>query len=341
MLGFLVRRLLQLPFVLFAVSLIIVGLLQLLTPAQRAAAFVRSEQQLQNIDQIIEQYNLDENFVVQYTTWLKQVLQGNLGFSTSSKEPVLTTIKKRLPVSAELALYAFFPIVGFGIWLGTLAAVNRDKLIDQLVRILAIMGWSLPTFVFGIWLLAWVYGGLGLFGIGRLSNEYLIELAAGGFTQYTGLMTLDALLNGRLDVFWDALMHLVMPVLTLTVVSGAQIMRVMRSSLLDELGKDYVRTARAKGLSERVVNLKHARRNALIPVITLAGLMFAFLLNGVVVTETIFNYPGIGQWAAQAAVQLDVPAVLGFAMLTAVIVVLANILVDILYAVVDPRIRYD
>ncbi|AEB10787.1 ABC transporter permease [Marinithermus hydrothermalis] len=341
MLGFLVRRLLQLPFVLFAVSLIIVGLLQLLTPAQRAAAFVRSEQQLQNIDQIIEQYNLDENFVVQYTTWLKQVLQGNLGFSTSSKEPVLTTIKKRLPVSAELALYAFFPIVGFGIWLGTLAAVNRDKLIDQLVRILAIMGWSLPTFVFGIWLLAWVYGGLGLFGIGRLSNEYLIELAAGGFTQYTGLMTLDALLNGRLDIFWDALMHLVMPVLTLTVVSGAQIMRVMRSSLLDELGKDYVRTARAKGLSERVVNLKHARRNALIPVITLAGLMFAFLLNGVVVTETIFNYPGIGQWAAQAAVQLDVPAVLGFAMLTAVIVVLANILVDILYAVVDPRIRYD
>ena len=341
MLGFLVRRLLQLPFVLFAVSLIIVGLLQLLTPAQRAAAFVRSEQQLQNIDQIIEQYNLDENFVVQYTTWLKQVLQGNLGFSTSSKEPVLTTIKKRLPVSAELALYAFFPIVGFGIWLGTLAAVNRDKLIDQLVRILAIMGWALPTFVFGIWLLAWVYGGLGLFGIGRLSNEYLIELAAGGFTQYTGLMTLDALLNGRLDVFWDALMHLVMPVLTLTVVSGAQIMRVMRSSLLDELGKDYVRTARAKGLSERVVNLKHARRNALIPVITLAGLMFAFLLNGVVVTETIFNYPGIGQWAAQAAVQLDVPAVLGFAMLTAVIVVLANILVDILYAVVDPRIRYD
>jgi ABC-type dipeptide/oligopeptide/nickel transport system permease component len=136
-------------------------------------------------------------------------------------------------------------------------------------------------------------------------------------------------------------MHLVLPVITLATVSSAQIMRVMRSSLLDTLSQDYVRTARAKGLEERVVNNKHARRNALIPVITLSGFVLIGLINGVVITETIFNYPGLGQWAAQAAVNLDYAAVLGFAVFTAVAVVFANLLVDVLYGIVDPRIRYD
>jgi peptide/nickel transport system permease protein len=332
----------MLPIVIFAVSVIIVGLLQLLSPIQRASAFARSEQQLRedNIDAIIRQYGLDENFFVQYGKWAGAALQGNLGFSRSSSEPVMVTIRKRLPASTELAFLALIPVIGMGILLGTAAALKRDTFIDQFTRVFAIVGWSLPTFVFGLWLLIFFYGGFGLFGIGRVSNRFVTEIALGNINTPTGFMLLDALLAGRLDLFFDALLHLVLPVTTLAVVSGAQIMRVMRSSLLDALSQDYVRTAKAKGLPKDVVNLKHARRNALIPVITLSGVAFAFLLNGVVVTETIFNYPGLGSWAASAAVQLDIPAVLGFALLTAVIIVMANLLVDLLYAAVDPRIRY-
>ena len=340
-----IRRLLQLPVVLFVVSVGIVGLLQFLPPEARAAAFVKNEQQLDHIDEIIKQYNLDAPFPVQYWTWLTGALRGNLGFSQVDKRPVLESIAARLPVSAELVMYAFLPTLLFSIWLGTLAAVHRDRILDQVIRVMAVVFWSLPTFVVGIALVAVVYGYLKLFGIGRLPPDLVIQLAqqsaAGEFRYYTGLLTIDGLLNGRLDVSWAALKHLVLPTVTLILVLGAQIVRVMRSAMLDELGKDYVRTARAKGLPEQVVNYKHARRNALIPVITLAGLMFAFMLNGVVITETIFNLPGLGQWAAAAALNLDQPSILGFALFTALIVTLANIAVDLLYALVDPRIRYE
>src|SRR5690606_12285498 len=233
------------------------------------------------------------------------------------------------------------PVIGVGIWMGTAAALNRDKLIDQVTRVMSIIGWSLPTFVLGIWLLVIFYGWLGWFQPGRVSVEYLTELAGNpDFKTYTRMLTLDALLNGRFDVFLNALKHMVLPVITLAVVQSAQIMRVMRSSLLDALGQDYVRTAKAKGLAPQVVTRKHARRNALIPVITLAGFVLIGLINGVVITETIFNYPGLGQWAAQAATNLDYAAVLGFAVFTAMMVVLANLLVDVLYGIVDQRIRY-
>ena len=341
MFAFIVRRLISLPIVIFAVSIVIVGLLQILPPTQRAVAFVRSEQQVRNLDVIIRQYGLDRSFPVQYGIWLREALKGNLGYSRSAPGPVTEVIRKRLPISAELAFFSLLPIIGVGIAMGTAAALHKDKFIDQFSRIMAILGWSLPTFVFGIWVLAIFYGGFGLFGIGRVSNTFFTELAKGTITTPTGFMTIDALINGRLDLFWDALMHLVLPVLTLAVVSSAQIMRVMRASLLDALSQDYVRTARAKGLPKSAVDKKHARRNALIPVITLAGFTFAGLLNGVVVTETIFNIPGLGQWAAVAAVQLDVPAILGFALLVAFIIVLTNLVVDVLYAVVDPRIRYN
>lgn len=342
MVSFILRRLLLLPLVFFGVTLFIVLLMQLLSPYQRAASYVRNEQQARNIPAIIEQYGLEDPWYLQYGRWVGQVLQGNLGYSRTTSEPVLTTIRKRFPPTLELALYSILPIIGVGVWLGAAAALNRDRFIDQATRVISIVGWSLPTFVLGIWLLVIFYGGLGWFQPGRVSTQYVVELAGGrGFDHYTGLLTLDAILNWRWDVFWDALMHLVLPVITLATVSSAQIMRVMRSSLLDELGQDYVRTARAKGLEERIVNNKHARRNALIPVITLSGFVLIGLINGVVVTETIFNYPGLGQWAAESAVNLDYASVLGFAVFTALAVVLANLLVDVLYGIIDPRIRYD
>jgi len=348
--AYIVRRLLFIPFVFIGVTLLVVLLMQMLSPAQRAAAFVTSDAQLRNLDAIIEQYGLDEPFHVQYANWMREALSGNLGYSTASKEPVLTTIQKRFPASAELALLSLIPVIGLGIWLGTLAALNRDKAIDQITRVIAIVGWSLPNFVLGIWLLVLFYGGLGEFlrdfagGIfrlepGRVSTEIEIEIANGMFPLRTRFMLIDSLLAGRPDVFWDALRHLVLPVITLAATSSALIMRVMRSSLLETLSQDYVRTARAKGLREDTVNFKHARRNALIPVITLAGFTLIFLLNGVVITETVFNYPGLGRWFASAALGLDYPAVMGFTVFTALLVVLGNLLVDILYAIIDPRIR--
>lgn len=315
--------------------------MQLLSPYQRAAAYAQTENQARNLDALIERYGLNDPWYMQYGRWLSNVAQGNLGYSRTSSEPVLKTIRKRFPPTLELAFFAMIPVIGTGIWLGTAAALNRDKLIDHITRILSIIGWSLPTFVLGIWLLVIFYGGLGWLEPGRISTNYVIELASGGIKQYTGVLTLDSLLNGRFDIFLNAVKHLILPVITLSVISSAQIMRVMRSSLLDALSQDYVRTARAKGLQEDIVNLKHARRNALIPVITLAGFTLVGLINGVVITETIFNYPGLGQWSAQAAVNLDYAAVLGFAVFTAIAVVLGNLLVDIMYGIIDPRIRYN
>jgi len=343
LLSFIIRRILLLPVIFIGVTLAIVLLMQLLTPYQRAAAYVQSEQQIRNIDLIIEQFGLEDPWYMQYGRWLKEVANGNLGYSRTSREPVLTTLMKRFPVTLELALLAIVPVIGVGVMMGTTAALNRDRLFDQVARVASIIGWSLPTFVLGIWLLVIFYGALGWFQPGRVSTVYAIQMAGANsdFTTYTRMLTIDALLNGRFDIFLNALRHMVLPVITLAVVLSAQIMRVMRSSLLDALGQDYVRTARAKGLPERVVTHKHARRNALIPVITLSGFVLIGLINGVVITETIFNYPGLGQWAATAATNLDYASVLGFAIFTAIMVVIANLLVDVLYGVVDPRIRYD
>ncbi len=247
---FVVRRLLFLPVVFFGVTLFIVLLMQLLSPFQRAAAFAQTEREARDLGAIVERYGLDDPWFIQYGRWLREVARGNLGYSRTSSEPVLTTVVKRFPPTLELSLFAIVPIIGLGIWLGTAAALNRDGIIDQFTRVLSIVGWSLPTFVLGIWLLMIFYGGLGWFEPGRVSTKFIIEFAEGGFNRYTGLTTLDALLNGRLDIFWNAFTHLVLPVITLVVVSSAQIMRVMRSSLLDILSQDYVRTARAKGLRE-------------------------------------------------------------------------------------------
>ncbi|MEJ2666291.1 MAG: ABC transporter permease [Deinococcales bacterium] len=345
MFAFIIRRILYLPMVFLGVTLAIVLLMQLLSPTERAATFVTSPAQLKNVEAIVKQYGLDKPWYSQYWRWLSQALHGNLGYSQVASSTVVRAIATRFPRTMTLALAALFPILGVGIWLGTAAALNRDKVVDQITRVVAIVGWSLPTFVLGIWLLVIFYGGLGWFQPGMLTTHDSIllsnEINNGTYHSYTGFLIIDALVNGKFHMFLDFIWHLILPVITLAAVSSAQIMRVMRSSLLDALGQDYVRTARSKGLSERVVNNKHARRNALIPVLTLSGFTIILLFNGVVITETIFSYPGMGQWLATAATQLDYAAVLGGAVFTAIIVVLANLVVDVLYALVDPRIRYD
>jgi peptide/nickel transport system permease protein len=341
LLQFTIRRLLLLIPTLIGVTLLIFAVTQLISPAQRALLYVTSDKQLDKIDQIIAKYGLDRPFYEQYLTWIMQVLQGNLGIAKSAgNQPVLKVLLDRFPATLELTLYSAPLIIFFGIYLGVKSAVHRDKTIDHVTRAAAIVGWSLPSFWFGIVLLAIFYGGLGWFPPKRLSTAAEIFVNSSAWHRYTGLYTIDGLLNGQLWVTIDAFRHLVLPVIVLTVINVALLIRVMRSSMLESLGKGYIVTARAKGLRNSEVINKHARRNALIPVVTLSGLLVAGMLGGLIITETVFAFPGIGQFAANAALTgPDLPAVLGFALFTGTIFVIANLMVDILYAYIDPRIK--
>lgn len=325
---------------MFGVSVLIFSLLQLFSPTQRAMLFLHSPQQFGRIDEIIEQYGLNDPIWEQYWTWITQIFHGNFGWSQVVGLPVTSAIASFLPATLELAIFATPLIVFGGIFLGTKAAAHKDRFIDHITRIAAIVGWSLPTFWLGLMLLMLFYGFFsGLFPPERLSTAMNAIVHSSSFTRYTGLNFLDGILNWDWQVTFDALRHLVLPVITLTIVQMAFIMRLMRSSMLETLGKGYVLTARAKGLPENTVINLHARRNAMIPVLTISGYLFASIVNGVVITESIFNYKGLGWWAWRAAVTLDIPSILAFAMFSAILFVLTNLVVDLLYARFDPRVR--
>jgi peptide/nickel transport system permease protein len=349
---YIIRRLLLMPVILFGVTLLIFAMLSFLDPAERAALYVRAIPKNEAMmDSIIRKYGLDRPIYEQYWIWLVGrtdkvsgdliggVLRGNFGYSRSASQPVADLISRRFPATIELTLYSIIPIIGIGVWLGIISAVNHNKPIDQIARIFSIIGYSFPSFVFGLLVLMILYAQLQWFPPGRLSTWANDFVNSGAFVTYTKLITIDALLNGRVDIFLDALRHMVLPILTLSYINWALYLRVTRSSMLETLRQDYVVTARAKGVSEKNVINRHARPNALIPVVTLGGLTIAGLLGGVVITETIFEYPGIGSAAGAAAAQLDVVTVLSFTLMTATILVFANLIVDVAYVFLDPRVR--
>ena len=337
---YILRRLILLIPVLLGVTILIFALLQLFDPIERAALFVKDARQMGNIDEIIEKYGLNDPIWQQFGTWFNQILHGNLGWSKVVSKPVTSAIWGFLPATVELALFATPLIILGGIFLGKRAAAHKDKAVDHITRVGAIIGWSLPTFWLGLILLMLFYGYFsGLLPPERLSTDVDLMVHSEEFIRYTKINTLDGLLNWNWNVIADALRHLVLPVITLTAVNIAFIMRLMRSSMLESLGKGYILSARAKGLRENVVVNKHAGRNALIPVLTVSGYIFASIINGVVVTETIFNYKGLGWFAWQSAVNLDAPSVLAFALFNGILFVVTNLVVDLLYARIDPRIR--
>ena len=340
--AYVIRRILLLIPTLIGVTLLIFAVIQFFSPMQRLSLFVgQNPKEVGSFAEIIEKYGLNDPVYTQYFRWMTGVLSGNLGWSRSINYPVTQAIIERLPATAELTIFSAPIIIFLGIYLGVQSAVHRDTIIDHLTRSLSIIGWSLPTFWFGIILISIFFVGLGWFPTGRLSAaaNVLVNEPSAGFTKYTGLYTIDGLLNGQPWITLDALRHLVLPVTTLVVVIIALIIRIMRSSMLEALNKGYIIAAKAKGLQDKEVVNKHARRNALIPVVTISGMLIAGMLTGLVITEYVFNIHGIGEFAASAAIQLDIPAVLGFALLTGVVYILANLIVDILYAYIDPRIR--
>ena len=337
---YIARRLLILPIVLLGLSFIIFAMVSFLEPGTRATLYIPQPPKTQAaLELVIRTYGLDKPIPVQYWDWLSRTLHGDLGFSKVAGQPVASAIRNYFPATLELSLWSFIPIILIGVWLGMVSATHQDQPIDQITRVFSIIGYSFPTFVFGLLLLMIFYANLQWFSPGRLSTWADLVVQLPSYHTYTGMYTLDSLLNGRLDIFVDALRHLVMPALTLCYVEWALILRVTRSSMLDVIRQDYVNVARAKGLKESDVMNKHARPNAMIPVATVGGLLLFALMNGVVITETVFNYHGIGYWIGASALQLDVIAVLGVTLFEGTLLVLANLFVDVLYTYLDPRIR--
>jgi ABC-type dipeptide/oligopeptide/nickel transport system permease component len=314
LLNYVIRRLLLMVLVLFGVTLLVFAVLMLIPPGMRVAAYVTHEKvSPEQIESMIVRYGLRDPAPVQYVRWMGKILRGDFGYSATADAPVLKAFVLFFPVTLELVLYATPIIVLLGVWLGTTAAAKKDLPADHGIRVFAIVGYSLPTFWLGLLLLMFFYGYVGIFPPGTVSNEGKDLLYEASFHRYTRLITVDAILNWRWDLFVDALYRLVLPTINLAILDSALIMRLTRASMLESLGQDYIRT--------------------------ISGEMFAGLLAGMVITETIFTRKGIGYWMANAAVSLDAAAIMFNVLFLGVVFVVVNLVVDLVYAAIDPRIR--
>ena len=284
---------------------------------------------------VIRLFNsLDDPIWMQYVNFPVSAIQGDLGTSYYTHTPVASELAARFPATAELALCAIIVASICGIALGVLAAVKKNKLADNASMVLALIGVSMPVFWSGILLILLFSATLHILpSSGRVTP--LLQPTGG-----TGFFIFDTIAKGDFEALGDVLVHLVLPTVTLSLYSMAIITRMTRSSMLETLNADYIRTARAKGLAKRSVNVKHALRNAMLPVSTVIGLQLGSLLGGALLTETVFAWPGIGKFAVDCVLKSDFPVVQGVVLLVAVIFVFMNLLVDIIYAWLDPRIKY-
>jgi peptide/nickel transport system permease protein len=279
-------------------------------------------------------WGLDRPLPVQYFYYMKNLLRGDMGESIMTRNPVSEDLKDFIPATFELTLFAMFYATILGVPLGIIAAIRHNRWPDHISRFIALIGTSVPVFWLGLLMLFLFFTKLHwLPGPGRL------DVGMDPPPKVTGLYTVDAALAGQWDVVESAVRHSILPAIVLGSFALGILQRMLRSSLLASLSDDYVRTARAKGLSERNVVVSHALRNALIPTVTILGLTFANLLAGAVLTETIFSWPGIGQYAARAALRLDYTALLGVTLTIAFGYIVINLVVDISYGILDPRIR--
>ncbi|HEU5300418.1 MAG TPA: ABC transporter permease [bacterium] len=324
-----------------SVSLVLLGVSVLtffiahVIPADPVLAALGEHARDDQIEAFRRAYGLDRPVPVQFVVYLGRLARGDLGVSIRTRRPVAEDLREFLPATVELGTAAWLVALLLGIPAGILSAVYRDRPFDHLARLGALAGASLPVFWLGLVLLGVFYYRLQWFpGPGRL------DVALSPPLLRTGLLLVDALLARDGAVLRNAAAHLILPALTLGLFSTAVIARMTRSAMLDVLYQDYVRTARAKGLPRRRVIVLHALKNAMIPTLTIIGISFGSLLSGAVLTETIFAWPGLGRYATASAVSLDFPAVMGVTLVIALLYTAANLLVDLLYARIDPRVRY-
>jgi len=315
MIQYILRRLLISIPVLFGVTLIAYFIMTL-APGDAVDMLISPGLSPQDIALKREALGLDEPVLVQYTKWLGELLHGNLGYSFTNRRPVLERIGERLGPTLILTLSSLLLSYLIAVPIGVLSAVRQYSTLDYVSTVFSFLGISAPAFFFGLLMIYFFALKLDWFPTG-------------------GMMTI-----GAPSTFLDRLSHLVLPVIVLSLQNTGVVMRYTRSGMLEVIHQDYVRTARAKGLAERLVIYRHALRNALIPVITLAGVQFPFLLGGAIITEQIFNWPGMGRLAVDAINQRDYPTIMGINLLAATMVIVGNLFADVMYGVVDPRIRH-
>ena len=334
MLSYLIKRVLGVIPVLLCVSMLVFGFLRLI-PGDPALIMLGERATEANIARVREQLGLNKPLHEQYLTFLGNALHGDLGRSVLRQEPVTREIIRRFPATIELAFAAMLIAVLVGIPAGVISAVRRGSWFDAGSMLVALTGVSIPIFWLGLMMIYLFAVVLQILPTGG-------RLDAGvKFTPITNLILLDTLLRGNIPLFFQALRHLLLPALALGTIPMAIIARMTRSSMLEVLSQDYIRTAHAKGLRERLVVVRHALRNAWLPIITVVGLQTGRLLSGAILTETVFSWPGIGRWLVDAIYTRDYPIVQGVTLFIALIFVGVNLLVDILYALVDPRIRFE
>ena len=344
------RRLISVPITLLGVTIVIFLLLRLI-PGDPAVAMLGEHAGKENVERIREQLGLNRPmffdrdalaegdvsgfFDSQYIRYLGRLGRGDLGNSIHRRIPIANELKQRFPATVELAACAMLLAVAIGLFAGIISAARRNSFWDGISMVGSLIGVSMPIFWLGLMLIMLFAVILNWFPIGgRLSHNVKLNTI-------TNFFVLDSILTGNWPALWDVLRHLAMPVIALATIPMAIIARMTRSSMLEVLQQDYIRTAKAKGLREQVVLTRHALKNAFLPVITIIGLSTGSLLAGAILTETIFAWPGIGKWVYDAILGRDYPVVQGGTLLIALIFVLANLLVDVSYAYLDPRIHYE
>lgn len=327
------RRIFGLIPVLLGISLLIFGITRAV-PGDPATILLGQRASEEARERLRQDLGLDQPLPLQYFSFVSRALQGDLGRSIYSRIPVRESLLLRFPATLELALSAMLFSLLVGIPAGVLAALRRGSLVDTGIMFVALAGVSFPVFWLAIIFIYIFAVNLGVLPpSGRLSQAL-------SFQPVTGLYVLDGLLRGRPEVSWNALRHLVLPALALSTIPTAIVVRMTRSAMLEVLSQDYIRTASAKGIARfRVVN-KHALRNALLPVVTVVGLSFGSLLSGAILTETVFSWPGVGRWIYDAISARDYPIIQGGVIFVAFIFVIVNLIVDLSYALIDPRIQY-
>ena len=332
--AFLLKRILLLIPSLIGVT-VMVFVISHVIPADPVGIALGPEATQEQIDAMREAWGLNRPLYVQYGIFLKNLVQGDLGYSLVSKRAVTEELGYYFPATFELTTASMVLSIILGIFIGIVSAVHRNRLFDHLTRTYCLFGISMPVFWLGLLLLLLFYVKLGwLPGGGRIADGIQVE-------RLSGFLILDSLLTGNWEGLGSALLHLVLPAFCLSSSFLATISRIARSSVLQVIREDYVRTARAKGVPEFLVMGKHVLRNSLLPVLTISGILYGQLLGGAVLTETIFSWPGMGRYVVRSILHLDFQPILGFTVLVAVLYALANLVVDLLYSVVNPQVRLE
>ena len=329
-----VRRLIFLVFVLFGLSLITFGLSHVV-PGDPARLMAGPRASRSAVDKIREKYGLNDPLPQQYIHYLHNLTQGDLGTSFTTRRPVIEDLKRYLPATIELGGVAFILSTIIGIPLGVLSSVRRDKLPDHIARFISISGLALPVFWLAIMAQFIFFGRLGW-----LPDGARIPIGTDPPPTVTGLYTVDSIIAGNWELLRLSLVHLLMPAVVLAYGSLAVITRMVRGGMLEVLNQDYIRTARAKGIAPNGVVFGHALKNAMLPTVTSLGLQIGLLLSGAFLVEIVFSWPGIGRYAVDAIQRLDYNATMATTLVIALIFVLMNLVVDIVYLFLDPRISY-